>query len=217
MAVNLCYYVNRYLTEDAKPATDIKQNKVSIVAEPCFSETGRLSLDVLEWSRRANPLYAFLNCQRTSIATARKLEIGATDTVSIIPLIYHGDAYFSCLNMTLRPDRDYALVYTDRKNIEGIMRTLGKGTHAIIGGFNPRIFGHLFNYVYHQPEAGSFQFTIVDSYGGSYRKLALEDPDKFFARYRPQMHAMIFYNVINKGKLEFDATDSRKIAAYRPV
>jgi hypothetical protein len=176
-----------------------------------------LSSDVLEWSRRANPFYAFLNCQRTSIATARKLEIGATDSVSIIPLICHSDAYFSYLNMTLKPDRDYALVYWDRKNIEGLMRTLGKGTHAIIGAFNPHYLGHLFNYVYHENRDGSFQFTIVDSYGGSFRRLAQEDPDKFFARYRPQMHAMIFYNKKNKGSLEFDETNCKTIVAYRPV
>jgi hypothetical protein len=212
VAVALCSFINRYLIEDAKPAPDLGQDREPEDSEP-FSTTGKLSWYVLEWSKRANPRYALLNCQNTSIATARMLEILATETASVIPLIFHSNDYFSYLNMTLRPGRAYAIVDWDREHIEEIMRILGEGTHAIIGGYNPHFLGHLFNYVYHKTEEGSFQFTIVDSYGGSYRTLALENPDKFFARYRPILTAMLFYNAKNEGNFELDET--RRIVRVR--
>jgi len=216
MAVYLGTLINKHFSTPEKADEKAPETaKTHSAALEVFSRTGKLSQDHFDWSKNLNPSYALFNCQRTCLATARFLETGSAESVTVIPRIVRSVSELTEeIFPEMRANRDFAYFEGTRAQLEDIMQLLGKGTHAIIHGNSSRYTGHLFNYAYYETEQGKCRFDIVDSYGGSYRRMGLEQPDAYFSRYRPTLRCAIFYNdtKINRTKLVLD--DDKRIVSY---
>ncbi len=199
-------FIGFNITSQETLALDETKEKVqAAVTKDAFSRTGVITKNQRTWSETANPSYALFNCTRTSMATVYMLETGVTPPISVIPFTFdptrHLTKQFPDLIANMQEGRGCFYVGCTKEELDGYMHMLGTGTHALVSAENrlsqniPFISrtGHVFNYAVVEKE-GSLEFEIIETYGGSYTRMAEENPEAFFARYQDDLEVVIFYN-----------------------
>lgn len=195
--------------EESTASIASEQIKQGVVSHR-FSKTRRITKDILDASRSLNPKYAFCNCTIAAYKTAGILENNKIPNLPFTfisiprPTPIEDMVEWTSLYKEIDSERGCVIVKdTSRAGIEMIMKTLGPGTHAIIGGIFDNAFlnalgvGHAFNYVYENTgPTGESKFTIIDSYAESYHEKGLQHPEDYFGEYRKSsgFEVMLFFD-----------------------
>jgi hypothetical protein len=161
--------------------------------QDAFSYTGHINPALIDGTLRLNSKYAWLNCPVVAVRTAHLLEMGQPAILSIwlqnIPRFYNMVSIDYPLYANLHDLQRMCIRFEGKKDeLEFCLREIGPHSHAIIFAVcHNKIGGHCWNYV-----NNNGLFITLDNYSKSKHQLGIQNPDKFWLKYKPQFHALIF-------------------------
>lgn len=191
-----------------------------------FAQLKFLEEPVYDLVRGVNPKTAFLNCVVVSYKIAHFLEKGFVPSNLKHKFFTRYSKVIKKVPSLLEDGLERGSIFLNnvpRGVIEGVMRSFGAGTHAIIGGSWKGLWklGHAWNYVFEKKENNNRgRFVILDGYSKRYYDLGINNPEKYFKAYRKSMEAHIFFDKTeeNLAKLEFlkDCSTDDLISLFLP-